>query len=135
MFFFIHIKLNSDWVGITESISGNQDEKKKIFAKRPTNFFWFPLIDFDGIHLCQKIQMPNIFFDNFIILTNISLLPDLKKKCHFNIFQYKKKHKPTGQAVWTDPSWCNFTDKKNPLMQQNCHNSWTSHAVLMTLKI
>ena len=50
----------------------------------------------------------------------------LKNSTYIFFFQYKKEHKPTGQAVLTDPSWCNSTNKKNPPMQQNCHNSWTN---------
>ena len=113
---------------------GKSGRKEKKYLQKANYFFWFPLKDFEGIHLIQKRQMQRIFFlDNPFILTNICLLPALKKMPH-KYFCFKE-HKPTGQAVGTDPSWCNSINRKNPPMQQNCHNSWTSLENLLALKI
>ena len=132
--FFIHIKLNADWVGIPESILENQEEKKKNICKKPTTFFGSRSKILRVYTLSRKDKCKDFFFlDNPFILTNICLLPALKKIPH-KYFCFKE-HKPTGQAVGTDPSWCNSINRKNPPMQQNCHNSWASLENLLALKI
>ena len=38
-------------------------------------------------------------------------------------------NKPTAQAAGAAPSQCNFTNRQNPLIQQNCRNFWPSNAI------
>ena len=44
-------------------------------------------------------------------------------------------YKPTAQAAGADPSRCNSTNRQNPPIQQNRHNSLTSNAISMPFKI
>ena len=43
----------------------------------------------------------------------------------------KYKNKPAAQTAGADLTRCNFTNRQNPSIQQNCRNSWTSNAIVM----
>ena len=55
-----NIKSYLDWVAIVESISGNQERKrKKIFAKKNKKIIGFSIIEFEVSTLCQNRQTQN----------------------------------------------------------------------------
>ena len=134
-FFFLALNLTQIELAFQKVFQEIWNKRKNIFKK--ANYFFLVFAHrFWGYTFARKDRWKALFFfDNPIILTNICLLQALKKMPLKHFFQYKKEQKPTKQAVWTDPSRCNSTNKKNPPMQQNCHNYWISHAILMALKL